>query len=57
MKTKRAISITAIRRNDEILPIIPGMIVVADIIIGKKTVLDYILKPVMKARQNALTER
>lgn len=48
---------TAIRRNDEILPIIPGMIVVADIIIGKKTVLDYILKPVMKARQNALTER
>ena len=30
---------------------------VADIIIGKKTVLDYILKPVMKARQNALTER
>ncbi len=48
---------TAIRHNDEILPIIPGMIVVADIIIGKKTVLDYILKPVMKARQNALTER
>ena len=39
------------------MPIIPGMIVVADIIIGKKTVLDYILKPVMKARQNALTER
>lgn len=48
---------TAIRHNNEVLPIIPGMIVVADIIIGKKTVLDYILKPVMKAKQNALTER
>lgn len=31
---------------------------IADVVqIGKKTVLDYILKPVMKARQNALTER
>lgn len=48
---------TAIRHNDDVLPIIPGMVVVADIIIGKKTVLDYILKPVMKAKQNALTER
>ena len=25
--------------------------------IGKKTVLDYILKPVLKAKQNALREK
>ncbi|MBQ7738531.1 MAG: HlyD family type I secretion periplasmic adaptor subunit [Desulfovibrionaceae bacterium] len=39
------------------LPIIPGMMVTADILIGKKTVLDYLLKPVLKAKQNALRER
>ncbi|MBQ3060116.1 MAG: HlyD family type I secretion periplasmic adaptor subunit [Desulfovibrio sp.] len=48
---------TAIRYQNEILPIIPGMLVVADILIGKKTVLDYILKPILKARENALRER
>lgn len=39
------------------LPIIPGMITTVDILTGKKTVLDYILKPILKARQNALRER
>ena len=34
-----------------------GMIVSADIITGKKSVLDYLLKPILKAKQNALTER
>ncbi|MBE2984903.1 HlyD family type I secretion periplasmic adaptor subunit [Campylobacter sp. RM9344] len=34
-----------------------GMIVSADIITGKKTVLDYLLKPILKAKNNALTER
>ena len=29
----------------------------ADILIGKKTVLDYLLKPILKAKQNALRER
>ena len=29
----------------------------ADIMIGKKTVLDYLLKPILKAKQNALRER
>jgi len=28
-----------------------------DVMIGKKTVLDYILKPVLKAKQNALREK
>ena len=48
---------TAIEHNGEILPIIPGMMVTTDILIGKKTVLDYLLKPILKARQNALRER
>ncbi|MBF0135300.1 MAG: HlyD family type I secretion periplasmic adaptor subunit [Magnetococcus sp. DMHC-1] len=39
------------------LPIIPGMVVVVDIITGKKTVLDYLLKPILKAKSNALRER
>ena len=41
----------------EHLPIIPCMVTTVDILTGKKTVLDYILKPILKARQNALRER
>lgn len=48
---------TSITYHNEVLPIIPGMIVTADILIGKKTVLDYLLKPILKAKQNALRER
>ena len=39
------------------LSIMPGMLATVDIMIGKKTVLDYILKPVLKSKQNALRER
>lgn len=42
---------------DKPLRITPGMMVSADILTGKKTVMDYLLKPIFKARQNALTER
>ncbi|WP_105901265.1 HlyD family type I secretion periplasmic adaptor subunit [Vibrio gangliei] len=42
--------------NGEDLPIIPGMTASADIITGKRTVLDYLLKPVLKAKQTALRE-
>ena len=37
--------------------ITPGMICSVDIITGKKTILHYLLKPLNKARQEALTER
>lgn len=53
VRTKKS----AITYHSESLPIIPGMIVTADILIGKKTVLDYLLKPILKAKQNALRER
>jgi adhesin transport system membrane fusion protein len=39
------------------LPIIPGMTVNVDVLTGKKTVLDYILKPILKTKQLALRER
>lgn len=41
----------------ENLPIIPGMVAEVDIITGKKTVLAYLLKPVLRAHASALRER
>ncbi|MGI4850712.1 MAG: hypothetical protein ACRYGR_02075, partial [Janthinobacterium lividum] len=37
--------------------VIPGMIATADIKTGKKTVMHYLLKPIIKARDEALSER
>jgi adhesin transport system membrane fusion protein len=37
--------------------IIPGMIARVDILTGKKSVLQYLLKPINKARFEALLER
>lgn len=39
------------------LPIITGMLTSVDIMTGKKSVLDYLLKPINRARANALRER
>ncbi len=39
------------------LPIIPGMVAQVDVITGKRTVMSYLLKPFLRARQEALTER
>ena len=39
------------------LPIIPGMVAEVDIMTGKKTVLSYLLKPILRAQTHALTER
>ena len=41
----------------EMLPIIPGMTATVEILTGKKSVYDYILKPILKARNRALRER
>lgn len=43
--------------KDGPLPIIPGMVATVEILTGTKTVLEYILKPVLKVRDNALRER
>jgi adhesin transport system membrane fusion protein len=39
------------------LPIIPGMVAQVDVLTGKKTILSYLLKPVLRAKANALSER
>ncbi|TAK89460.1 MAG: HlyD family type I secretion periplasmic adaptor subunit [Burkholderiaceae bacterium] len=41
----------------ENLPIIPGMVAEVDVLTGKKSVLSYLLKPVLRAKAHALTER
>jgi adhesin transport system membrane fusion protein len=38
------------------LPILPGMVAQVDILTGKKTVLSYLLKPLFRAKANALRE-
>ena len=43
--------------GDANLPIIPGMVAEVDIITGKKSVLAYLLKPVLRAKNVAMTER
>lgn len=44
-------------KNNKPLHIIPGMAANVDILTGHKSVLDYLLKPILKAKQNALRER
>ncbi len=39
------------------LPIIPGMVTTVDILTGKKTILSYLLKPILRAQKLALRER
>jgi adhesin transport system membrane fusion protein len=44
-------------REDDPLPIIPGMTVQVDIHTGDKTIMDYLLKPILKTKQLALREK
>lgn len=44
-------------RSNEQMPIIPGMLATVDIKTGKKTVLDFIIKPIIKTKERALRER
>lgn len=39
------------------LPIIPGMVAEVDVLTGKKSVLTYLLKPILRAKATAMTER
>lgn len=47
----------ALKRQGESLPIFPGMVATVDIITGSKSILQYLLKPIVKARDSALRER
>ncbi len=48
---------TAATVGDKLLPIIPGMVAEVHILTGKRTVLQYLLKPILRAKSNAFTER
>ncbi len=52
------VRVRTLRPNfDDKLPIIPGMTAEVDVLTGKKTVLSYLLKPVLRAKAYALRER
>lgn len=44
-------------KNNEEMPIIPGMLTNVDVITGKRTILEYILNPLLRANEAALRER
>ena len=48
---------SALEKDGKDYSIIPGMISTVDIITGRKTILGYLLKPINKARDEALRER
>lgn len=48
---------STLEHNGKQYSIKPGMVASAEIMTGQKTVLDYLLKPINKARSEALTER
>lgn len=54
--TVRAFEST-VKKGTEDLPVLPGMVATVDIITGNKSILDYLLKPILKAKQEALSER
>ncbi|MEM9161168.1 MAG: HlyD family type I secretion periplasmic adaptor subunit, partial [Verrucomicrobiota bacterium] len=47
----------SLRNNESELEIMPGMTVEVDIKTGKKTILEYLLKPLLRAKMNSFSER
>jgi adhesin transport system membrane fusion protein len=48
---------TTFSASKKALPIMPGMVATVHIRTGKKTILNYLLKPIIKARYDAMRER
>jgi len=46
-----------LEHNGEKLTIIPGMTATVDIVTGQKTIMDFILKPILKVKDGSLHER
>ena len=44
-------------KNGKSLPIIPGMIATVDVQTGKKTVMEYLMKPFFKTVENSMNEK
>lgn len=47
----------AFERGGQSLPIVPGMICEVEVLTGRRTILSYLLKPVSRAFDRAMTER
>lgn len=47
----------SLNRKGEILPIIPGMVATVDVQTGKKTVMEYLMKPFFKTVENSMNEK
>ncbi|MGI2260670.1 HlyD family type I secretion periplasmic adaptor subunit [Shewanella sp. GXUN23E] len=45
------------KKDGTLMPIIPGMLTSVDIITGKRSILEYILNPILRAKDTALRER
>jgi adhesin transport system membrane fusion protein len=50
-------SAAALQFRGKALPVIPGMTASVDVLTGRRTVLYYLMKPINRARERALTER
>lgn len=48
---------SAIEYQGKVLSVMPGMTASVDVLTGRRTVMHYLLKPLNKAREKALTER
>lgn len=48
---------TYVGKTKDVNPVLPGMTVMAEIVTGEKTVLDYLLKPIHASLSVAFTER
>ena len=48
---------SALEFQGKALPVMPGMTATVDVLTGRRTVMHYLLKPLNKARERALTER
>ncbi|UJQ95779.1 HlyD family type I secretion periplasmic adaptor subunit [Mariluticola halotolerans] len=62
--TREAYYVVLIKTGDSLLhyknqelPILPGMVATVEIMTGRKTILQFLLKPINKARSEALRER
>lgn len=47
----------SLHRDGKPLPIIPGMIATVDIVTGHKTVMEYLMKPILKTVQDSMNEK
>jgi adhesin transport system membrane fusion protein len=56
-RVKVRTKVTSIKHEGQELPIIPGMVATVDILTGERTVMEYMLKPLIKTVDSAMRER